>query len=140
MTTPYDERQTVVPVHVVSDATKLPVKSKEIVVSCNSYPLPSVGSTVQVLAHSPKRCRAEIIVNGTGQVVFGNSQSDCQAAIANAAGEITGNIALVYGNGSAEHFPVYGNSELWAGLISVANPNVTNNVATVVSAIKEFEQ
>lgn len=114
-------RPTIQKVHVVHDDTKQqspPQKSKELVLTLNSYPL-SVGALpVQVMGHALKRRYCEIAVNGSGTVVFGKTMADCQSAAANAAGEQTGNVFVINGNGFAERYCTRTTSALWAVLIA----------------------
>jgi hypothetical protein len=77
---------TAVPVRITQDDTQrnIPLKPvpREIAGTTNSYLLTVAGGPLQILAHAPKRTRAVIIVNGSGNsvVALGGSQSDCQAA------------------------------------------------------------
>jgi len=132
----------VVPVHVVSSSVKQDVTpEKEIVSAFNSYPLSTGTLPVQILGHTPKRKRAVVIVNGSGIVVFGKTQSDCESALGNAVNEITGNVATVYGaTTSAYPLVVKNTSELWAALYSATTPDDATVVPTIISVIRETEQ
>lgn len=126
MTTEF-EHPGIVKVHLVKDSTPVPKEKpcKEIVTALNTFPM-SVGMTpVMILPHAPKRKHAEIVVNGTGVVAFGRSQSDCQAAQSNAAGESTGNVFTINGAEFTASHTIRGNSELWATLISASDPLAT---------------
>lgn len=121
MTTPYDETFPM-RVHVVKDDTKSTAKPiKQIVTSCNSFLL-TLGSIPQmIMGHTPKRVHAHIVVNGTGIVAFGRSQSDCQSAANNPATNAS-NVTYVNGAEFVAALPVLGDSEIWAVLVATSDP------------------
>jgi hypothetical protein len=130
------EEGTPVPVRIVQDDVRnIPPKEvpRERAGTVNSYVLAVGALPVQILAHTPKRCRATIIVNGStvSVVAFGGSQSDCQAAASAAAGEFVGEVAYVIG-AYASPIEVQNTDELWAVLV------VAGSGPTVVSAFKEI--
>lgn len=131
------EEGTAVPVRVVQDDTHRNIPTKEVAReragTVNSYVLTVGAIPVQILAHTPKRCRAVIIVNGStvSVVAFGGSQSDCQAAASATAGEFIGEVAYVIG-AYASPIEVENTDELWAVL------TVAGSGPTVVSAFKEI--
>ncbi|SRR5260370_41832277 len=128
-----EDEYPLVGVHIKKDDTKTPQsKPKEIVGIGNSYPL-TVGATpVPILNHSPNRCRAQVIVNGTtGSIVaLGRSASDCEQAQAVGAGEFIGAVVYVIGNYPAP-IPLENTSEWYAALV------VAGAGPTVVSVFKE---
>lgn len=126
-----------VPVRVVQDDTrKIPPAAvpRERAGTTNSYILTVGAIPVQLLAHTPKRCNANIIVNATtGAVVaFGGSQSDCQAAASVATGEFIGEVAYTVG-AYPSPINVTNTDELWAVLVTAGSG------ATVVSVFKEVD-
>lgn len=99
-----------------------PKVNRDIVKITNSYPM-SVGALpVQLLSHSPKRKHTRIIVNGSGVVAFGTSESDCQAAQTAAIGEFIGSVAYINGAELTGVLDSEGTTELWAALISTSEP------------------
>jgi hypothetical protein len=92
------------------------------IIVTNSYPL-IVGATPQlILGHTPKRKRAVIVINGSGMVAFGTSQSECQAAQSVGTGEQIGGVAYVNGAELLSDIKLYGNTELWAAAITSLDP------------------
>lgn len=131
------EEGTPVPVRVVQDDTRqIPTAkvNRDRAGTLNSYVL-TVGATpVQLLAHAPKRCMAQIVINATtGAVIaFGGSQSDCQAAASAATGEFIGEVAYTVGPYGSP-IPVSSTDEMWAVLVTAGSG------ATVVSVFKEID-
>lgn len=128
-----------VPVHIVADSSQprsipTPTIPRERTSTTNSY-VPTVGGLpLQILAHAPKRCRAVIIVNGSGNsvVALGGSQSDVQDAQNVPAGEFLGKCAYVIGTYQSE-IEVESTDELWAGLVTAGSSTV------VISVLKEMD-
>jgi hypothetical protein len=102
----------------------LPIPRERVIIT-NTYPMVLGANPVQVLAHAPKRCHAHIMVNGSGIVAFGSSQSDVQEALSAAAGEYIGSVAYVNAAEFNASVALDGTSELWAGLISAIDPNLS---------------
>jgi hypothetical protein len=130
------EEGTAVAVRIVQDDTANlqhpEEKPKEKVITTNSF-LMSVGAPpVPILNHSPKRCVAQVIVNGNaGDVVaLGKTASDCQAAATAAAGEYIGSVVYILASFGAP-IPFEGTSELYASLV------VAGAAPVVISVIKE---
>lgn len=128
---------TPVPVRLVQDDTrKIPPAAvpRDRAGTTNSYVLTVGALPVQLLAHTPKRAVAQIIVNATtGAVVaMGGSQSDCQNAAAVAVGEFIGEVAYTVGPYGSP-IPITATDELWAVLVTAGSG------PTVVSAIKEVD-
>lgn len=100
----------------------------------NSYQLTLGALPTQLLAHSPKRLDAQIIINSVTSAVIaiGTSESDCQAAVTGATGQYVGDVTYIIGPYGSP-IPVCGNTELWAVLVTAgASP-------PVISVIKTFE-
>jgi hypothetical protein len=119
MSTPYDETYPM-KVHLIKDDTK--EKAYEIVSVPQTFPLTLNAVPVMILPHARKRRHAQIIINGTGMVAIGRSQSDCQSAQNNLAGESTGNVMIINGAEFTAAYSVIGHSELWAAMISASEP------------------
>lgn len=117
-------------VGVSGEASRLlpiPKVSRDRVLILNSYPLTLGATPVNILSHSPKRCTAHIVANGSGIVAFGSSQSDVQNALAGFSGlpgEYTGDVAFVNAAEFQSAMQLTANSELWAGLASATDPSV----------------
>lgn len=113
-------------VDISDDAQKrmLPMRAvaRERVNVTNTYPMVLGALPVLILAHTPKRTKAHLVVNGSGVVAIGGSQSECQAAATAASGEYIGSVAYINGAEFSDAIPVSGTTELWATLISNADP------------------
>jgi hypothetical protein len=135
MTNPLEYLPAIRKVHIVHDDTKQqspPAKKlSEIVATLNTYPLSLGGSPQLILPHAPKRKRAEIAINGSGVVVFGKTLSDCQAAVANAAGEQTGNVFVINGAEFTAAYVTHTTSSLYAALVSANDPVPTVNYPAI---------
>lgn len=119
-------------VHIISDQTKVTPAAKECVGTANTYPMIAGADAVMILAHSPKRKCAQVLVTGPGIVAISRSKSDCESTIVNAAGQVTGNVFLI--NGITAPITFENTSEWWA--IAVGAPSGATNV----SVLKETEQ
>lgn len=112
----------------VTDAAQtrlIPKKTvnRERVLITNTYPM-TVGATpVPILAHAPKRSKAHLVINGSGIVVFGTSQSDCQDAQSAAVNEYIGAVAYINAAELTTAMDISGTTELWAALVSATDPN-----------------
>lgn len=128
---------TPVPVRLVQDDTrKIPPATipRERIGTANSYVLVVGAIPVQILAHTPKRCCASLVVNlTTGAVIaIGGSQSDCQAAASAATGEFVGEVGYIVGPYDSPI--VFTNTdEVWAVLVTAGSG------ATVLSVFKEVD-
>lgn len=128
---------TPVPVRLVQDDTrKIPPTTvpRDRAGTANSYVLTIGKLPDQLLAHTPKRCVAQVIVNATtGAVIaFGGSQSDCQNAANVATGEFIGEVAYTVGPYGSP-IPITATDELWAVLVTAGSG------PTVVSVLKEVD-
>jgi hypothetical protein len=102
--------------------------ARDKVLILNTYPMTLGALPVNVLSHSPKRCMAHIVVNGSGIVAFGASQSDVQNALVGFSGlpgEYTGDVAFVNAAELQSSMQISGNTELWAGLAAATDPMVS---------------
>jgi hypothetical protein len=129
------EEGTAVAVRIVQDDTvKEPTleKPREKVITTNSYLLTAGATPVPILNHSPKRCIAQVLINGsTGSVVvLGKTASECQSAQNAAVGEFIGSVVYVLG-AFPDIIPFEGTSELYAALVTAGA------AATVISVVKE---
>ena|ERR1700729_1373008 len=108
--------------------------NRDKVLITNSFLLTVGAAPVNLLGHTPKRCRAQVIVNGTtGSVIaFGTSQSDVEGAQNTGTGQFQGDVAYVNGNYPGT-IPIDANSELWCALITAGSG------PTIVSAFKEID-
>jgi hypothetical protein len=127
---------TPIKVHITQDDTKQPaVKTKRQRVSIpNSYPMNAGALPVQIAPDAPGRCRLAILVNGAGAnppvIALAQSESDAQAAQANAIGQFTGNVAYVTGPNTI--IDLSGTTAWWAVLITAGtNPCVVSTIAEI---------
>lgn len=116
---------TPVPVRLVQDDTrKIPPATipRERAGTINSYVM-AVGATpIQLLAHTPKRYTAQLVINATANAVvaIGGSQSDCQAAANVATGEFIGEVGYVVGPYGSP-IPFCNTDEVWAVLVTAGS-------------------
>lgn len=121
MSTPYEDTPPM-RVHVVKDDVASKAKPiKQVITSLNTFPLALGAIPVMIMGHTPKRVHAHVVINGTGIVALGRSQSDCQSA-ANNPTTPSGNVTTINGAEFVAAYPIRGDSEIWAVLLATNDP------------------